>query len=107
MPCTVTQTYTTSQDNQTALSLTVYEGENTTATRNTLLGETVAIHNLKPMPAGEASIEVTLTIDDNGILTMTARETQNSSNKVSADLNMAIQREFPIASRLKTDESDE
>jgi molecular chaperone DnaK (HSP70) len=106
MPCIVGQITGTTEDNQTAMDISVYQGENITASRNTLLGQ-IGIRDLEPRPAGECLIEVTLAIDDKGILTMTASETQNSSNKVTANLNMTTQREFSIASGVKSYESDE
>ena len=66
LPSSKVQTYCTSQDNQTLLTVNVYQGENRYAQNNTLLGS-VQIH-VPAAPQGEQTIDVRFTYDINGIL---------------------------------------
>ncbi|KAF1332220.1 Hsp70-like protein, partial [Globisporangium splendens] len=73
LPATATETFTTSQDNQTAIFLQIYEGERVMAKDNTLLAS-LAVSGIAPAPKGEAEIEVTFAVNTKGALTITAVE---------------------------------
>lgn len=73
LPATATETFTTSQDNQTAIFLQVYEGERVMAKDNTLLAS-LSVAGIAPAPKGEAEIEVTFTVSTKGVLSITAVE---------------------------------
>jgi molecular chaperone DnaK (HSP70) len=73
LPATATETFTTSQDNQTAIFLQVYEGERVMAKDNTLLAS-LSVAGIAPAPKGEAEIEVTFTVSTKGVLTIAAVE---------------------------------
>ncbi|KAJ3668951.1 hypothetical protein LUZ60_010901 [Juncus effusus] len=61
----------TSHDNQTSLSVPVYEGERVLASDNHLLGEFV-VSGIRPAPAGVMKFDVFFEIDANGILNVSA-----------------------------------
>jgi molecular chaperone DnaK (HSP70) len=79
LPSTHTAVFRTAFDLRTAVKFTVYQGENTTeADKNTLLGE-FKLYDIRLAPAGQVKFDVTFSIDEDGILTVTAVEqgTQN------------------------------
>ncbi len=71
IPAVSKKFYTTTQDNQESVEILVYEGENESCKDNNLLGEFM-ISGIPKMRAGKPKIEVTFTIDGNGILKVTA-----------------------------------
>lgn len=73
LPATATETFTTSQDNQTAIFLQVYEGERVMAKDNTLLAS-LSVTGIAAAPKSEAEIEVTFTVSTKGVLSITAVE---------------------------------
>ncbi|XP_058762933.1 heat shock cognate 70 kDa protein 2-like [Vicia villosa] len=72
IPVKITQSFVTTYDNQSYLSNDVYEGERTRASDNNLLGS-FTLSNIPPAPRGY-SINVCFDIDENGILTVTAKD---------------------------------
>ncbi len=73
IPCTKKETFSTAVDNQTAVTVSVFQGERKMARDNRLLGQ----FNLEGIPAarrGEPKIEVSFDIDANGILNVTAKD---------------------------------
>jgi len=67
IPTRKSQVFSTSMDNQPAITIKVFEGERAIAKNNHLLGN-FEIGGLPPAPAGQPQIEVTFEIDSNGIL---------------------------------------
>jgi L1 cell adhesion molecule like protein len=85
IPCTISNEYTTSYDFQRVVNICVYEGERPLGQDNLLLGE-FELNNIQSAPAGIPKIEVTFTIDSNGILTVSARDKANlSQNSIKID----------------------
>ena len=79
IPVTITKGYQTAHDYQEEIEIGVYEGENYFVKDNHLLG----IFNLVELPkklAGEVEDDVTFSIDENGILTVSAVETSKKIN---------------------------
>lgn len=66
-------TFSTAADNQTAVTVRVFQGERKMATQNRLLGE-FNLEGLPPAPRGVPQIEVKFDIDQNGILNVGARD---------------------------------
>ncbi len=73
IPTKKTQTYSTAEDNQNAVTIKVYQGEREMAADNKLLGNFDLI-GLPPAPRGVPQIEVTFDIDANGIVSVAAKD---------------------------------
>ncbi len=73
IPTKKSQVFSTAEDNQSAVTISVYQGEREMATHNKLLGQ----FNLEGIPAaarGVPQIEVTFDIDANGIVKVSAKD---------------------------------
>ncbi|HTB21151.1 MAG TPA: molecular chaperone DnaK [bacterium] len=73
VPCRKKTVYTTANDNQTAVRISVYQGENPLAADNIFLGDFELV-DIKPQPRGVPQIEVSFDIDANGILRVRAQD---------------------------------
>jgi len=85
IPCVKTQTYTTDANYQTKVDVSVYEGERLKSDENNLLGE-FTISGIESAKRGEPQVDVSFSIDTNGILTVTAKD-----QKTGAEANISIQ----------------
>ncbi len=65
--------FTTSQDNQKSLKLTLIQGDSPNAEENEVIGNFV-FSGIRPAPKGQARVEVVFNISQEGILTLTARD---------------------------------
>ncbi|MEF8886054.1 MAG: molecular chaperone DnaK, partial [Haloarculaceae archaeon] len=79
IPTEESKVFTTAAANQTQVQIRVFQGEREIAQENELLGE-FALRGIPPAPAGTPQIEVTFSIDENGIVNVTA-EDKGSGNQ--------------------------
>jgi molecular chaperone DnaK len=73
IPVERTRSFVTSHDNQTMVVIQVCQGESRRFSENAPLG-TLTLEGVPPRPRGEAEIEVTFTVDTDGILDVRARD---------------------------------
>jgi molecular chaperone DnaK len=73
IPTKRTQTFSTAEDNQTAVTVRVFQGEREMAADNKLLGQFDLV-GVPPAPRGVPQIEVTFDIDANGIVNVSAKD---------------------------------
>jgi len=81
IPTEESKIFTTAADNQTSVQIRVFQGEREIANENELLGE-FQLTGIPPAPAGTPQIEVTFSIDENGIVNVSA-EDKGSGNEES------------------------
>lgn len=85
IPAKRTEPFTTVEDNQTSIRFQVTQGESPIGKENQVIGEFV-IKGIREAPAGVPNIQLTYSMDDNGILHCTAYDV-DTNNEVSIDIN--------------------
>ena len=80
IPAERKQTFSTAADNQTAVTIRVFQGEREMAADNRLLGQ-FNLEGLPPAPRGIPQIEVKFDIDANGILNVSAKDLGTSKEQ--------------------------
>lgn len=73
IPSKKSQIFSTAEDNQTAVTIKVFQGERQIASANKLLGQ-FNLEGITPAPRGMAQIEVTFDVDANGIMHISAKD---------------------------------
>lgn len=91
IPCKKTQTFTTAQDNQTAITVRVLQGNRPLASQNKQIG-IFNLEGLMPAPKGIPQLEISFDIDANGLLTVTAKDkatNKEQSIRIEASSNLS------------------
>src|SRR5213079_1730710 len=73
IPARRTETFSTAEDNQTAVDIVVLQGERELASDNRQLAR-FRLEGIRPAPRGVPQVEVTFDIDANGILNVAAKD---------------------------------
>uniref|UniRef100_UPI001F17EC2D molecular chaperone DnaK n=1 Tax=Tautonia sociabilis TaxID=2080755 RepID=UPI001F17EC2D len=93
IPTEKKETFTTADDNQSAVTIKVFQGERPMAADNRLLGE-FNLDGIPPAPMGVPQIEVTFNIDANGILNVSARDKgTNKEQKITIQSSGGLSQE--------------
>ncbi|MEW5887939.1 MAG: molecular chaperone DnaK [Pseudomonadota bacterium] len=93
IPTKATQVFSTAEDNQTAVTIHVLQGEREMAAGNKSLGQ-FNLTDIPPAPRGMPQIEVTFDIDANGILHVSARDkATGKENKIRIQANSGLSEE--------------
>ena len=85
IPIKISKPYATANDNQTEISVKIWEGERTLAKDNHFLGE-LKVRGLPPKPKAEVEIDVQFEIDADGILRALVTE-KITKQQVSATID--------------------
>lgn len=91
IPCKKSQTFTTAQDNQTAITVRVLQGNRPLASQNKQIG-IFNLEGLMPAPKGVPQLEISFDIDANGLLTVTAKDkatNKEQSIRIEASSNLS------------------
>lgn len=113
IPCKKTMTFSTYDDNQPAVTIKIFQGERAMTKDNKILGQ-FDLSGIPPAPRGVPKIDITLDIDANGILNVSAEEKgtgktskitiTNDQNKFSKE---QIEEMVKAAEKFKEDDEKE
>ena len=90
IPTKKSQTFSTAEDNQPAVTIKLYQGERELVQYNKLLGE-FNLEGIDPAPRGLPQVEVTVDIDANGIMHVSAKDKKTGKeNKITIKSNSGL-----------------
>jgi len=93
IPTKASQVFSTADDNQSAVTIHVLQGEREMANGNKSLGQ-FNLEGIPSAPRGTPQIEVTFDIDSNGILHVSAKDKQSGKeNKITIKANTGLSEE--------------
>ncbi|OGH00225.1 MAG: hypothetical protein A2600_07050 [Candidatus Lambdaproteobacteria bacterium RIFOXYD1_FULL_56_27] len=84
IPAKATEIFSTSVDNQTGIDLNIFQGEREFVKDCRKLGQ-FKLKGIPPMPAGLPKVEVSFFVDNNGLLSVTAKEQRSG---VTAEIDI-------------------
>ena len=89
IPITKHRLYSIDKDNQTEVSIKIYEGERKLTKDNFFVGEFI-LSGFEPAPRGFTQINVSIHVDINGIITVTAEESETQGHTSAACLHQNL-----------------
>jgi molecular chaperone DnaK len=81
VPTSMSKTFTTSRDHQTAVKIIVMQGDSQQAEENELLGEFI-LTGLRRAPKGQVEIDVSFEINTDGIVSVSAKDLETGKTQV-------------------------
>jgi molecular chaperone DnaK len=93
IPTKASQVFSTADDNQPAVTVIIAQGEREFVRDNKVLGQ-FNLEGIDPAPRGQPQIEITLDIDANGILKVSAKDKKTGKeNKITIKANSGLSEE--------------
>ena len=109
IPVRRSQTFSTAEDNQSAVDIHVLQGERTAAADNISLGR-FRLDGIPPAPRGMPQIEVTFDMDANGILNVTAKDKATNREQhvtITATTNLSREEIDRLVNEAKQHEAED
>ena len=106
IPIDRTRTFVTARDNQDKVKIRIYQGESRKASECQMLGE-FEFGGLRPASRGEVKVEVTFEIDTDGIVNVSARDTE-TGQKASSSITLSggLSEDDIAAAQSRTSQAD-